>query len=115
MITINGTAISTPSQFSVSIEDVSKADRNANATIIIERIATKRKLELSYNYLSNSALSTLLSAISTDVFFTVVYPDPWTGANRSGTFYVGSRSAGSMDYIDSTIRWKDIKFNFIEQ
>ena len=114
MIKVNGVTIPTPTDFSVSVNDISKAERNANGNILIERITTKRKIELSYKYLSQAQLSTLLNAISA-VFFTVEYPDPVTGALRTGTFYVGDRSAGAIDYQNNTMRWKDIKFNLIEQ
>jgi len=114
MIKVNNAAIATPSSYSVSINDLSKADRNANGLMIIERIATKRKLEMSWDYLSQSQLATLLAAIS-DVFFTVEYPDPQDGAMKTGTFYVGDRNAGAIDYRNNTMRWKDIKFNFIER
>ena len=46
MIRINGVTIPTPSDYSVGIMDLSQAERNANGTMIIERIATKRKLEM---------------------------------------------------------------------
>lgn len=114
MIKVNGVVISTPSNYSASIQDISKAERNAKGLMIIERIATKRKLEVSWTYLSQSGLSTLLSAI-TNVFFTVEYPDPQTGSLNTGTFYVGDRTAGSIDYQNGVMRWKDIKFNFVER
>jgi hypothetical protein len=113
MITVGGAAISTPSSFSVSVNDISKAERNANGTMIIERITTKRKLELSWAYLSSAALATLFTAVS-PVSFTVVYPDPQTGAARSGTFYAGDRSCGVIDYQSSVPRYKDVKFNLVE-
>ena len=113
MITVGGAAISTPSSFSVSVNDLSKAERNANGTMIIERIATKRKLELGWNYLSSADLATLFAAVS-GVSFTVVYPDPQTGAARSGTFYSGDRSAGMIDYQGGVPRYKDVKFNMVE-
>ena len=47
MIKINGVAMPAPSEYSVSIMDISKAERNAAGTMIIERIATKRKIELN--------------------------------------------------------------------
>lgn len=114
MIKVNSVTISTPSSFKVSLEDISKADRNAKGKIIIERITTKRKLELSYNYLSQADLATLLTAISA-VFFTVEYPDPMTGALRTGTFYSGSKSAGAIDYKAGVMRWKDFAVNLIEE
>ena len=113
MIKIDTVTISTPSSFQIGIEDISKAERNANGTLIIERIATKRKLELSSNYLSAANLSTLLTAIS-GTTFTVEYPDAQTGAARTGTFYAGARTAGAIDYQGSVMRYKDVKFNLIE-
>lgn len=114
MIKVNNTAISSPTDFSVKIKDLEKRDRNANGDEIIEVIATKREIELSYSYLSNNDLSTVLSAISS-TFFTVEYPDPATGALRSGTFSKGDRSAGGIDYINDVMRWKDIRFTLIER
>lgn len=114
MLKINTAAILTPSDFSVGIMDITKADRSASGKMKIQKIATKRKIEVTYKYLSRSQLATLLQSISS-TFFTVEYPDPQTGTLRSGTFYCGDRNAAAMDYIDGTIRWKDIKFNFIEQ
>lgn len=113
MIFINSVKISTPSTLQIGIMDLSKAERNAKGNLIIERINTKRKLELSYNYLSATSLSTLLNAIS-GTTFTVTYPDAQTGANRTGTFYVGDRNAGAIDFQGGTVRYKDIKFNLIE-
>lgn len=114
MIKINSVTIPTPSDYTVGIMDISKAERNATGEMIIERIATKRKLDLSWKYISQDDLSDLLNKI-TAVFFTVEYPDPQTGVLKTGTFYVGDRSAAAIDYRSGVMRWKDIKFNFIEK
>lgn len=114
MIKVNGVELPTPSDYTVGIQDISKAERNARGTMIIERIATKRKLELAWKYLTKDQLQQVLNAVS-PVFFTVEYPDPQTGARRSGSFYAGDRTVGAMDYIDGNIRWKDIKFNVVER
>jgi hypothetical protein len=114
MIKIDGYDIPTPSEYSVGVMDITKAERNANGTMIIEKIATKRKIELNYKYLSNSDLQSLLNKIS-PTFFSVAYPDSLTGAIRTATFYVGDRTAGAIDYKIGVIRWKDCKFNLIER
>jgi hypothetical protein len=114
MIKINSVAISTPSTYQVGIQDLSKAERNANGLMIIERITTKRKIELSWSYLSQSNLAALLTAVSS-VFFTVEYPDPQTGALQTGTFYVGDRKAEAIDYQGNIMRWKDVKFSLVER
>lgn len=122
MIKINSVIIPTPSDYSVSVNDISKAERMASGIIKIDIIATKRKIELSYRYLSQVDLASILQSFQIGTgtsaqysFFTVEYPDPVTGALRTGTFYVGDRSAGAIDYQNNTMRWKDIKFNLIEQ
>lgn len=114
MIKINGVELPTPSDYIVSIMDISKAERNAAGTMIIDRIATKRKIELNWKYLSKEDVGDVLQRIS-DVFFLVDYIDPQVGDWRNGTFYSGDRSIGALDYFNSNIRYKDIKFNLIER
>lgn len=114
MIKINTVEILAPSEYSVSIQDISKAERNANGLMILERIATKRKIELAYSVMTSVQMSTLLSAI-TSTFFIVEYPDPQTGAARTGTFYVGDRSCSAISYSLGTAYWKSVKFSLIER
>lgn len=114
MIAIDGVVIPTPSTYLVGIMDISKAERNAKGEMIIERVATKRKLELSWLHLSAVELQALLQSVS-PVFFVVQYPDPQDGAIRTGTFYTGDRSVGALDYKEGQVRWRDIKFNLVER
>lgn len=114
MIKVNGVAIPTPSDYSVGIQDISKAERNANGTMIIERITTKRKIEMAWKYLSKEDLSKVMNAVS-PVFFQVEYLDPQENRKKTGTFYSGDRNMGALDYINGVIRWKDIKFSIIER
>ncbi len=114
MIKINGTPLPTPSDYNVSIMDISKASRNAAGTMVIDRVATKRKIELAWKHLSRTELSTVLKLVSS-VFFTVEYIDPEENDWKTGTFYCGDRTIGALDYRNGNIRWKDIKFNLIER
>ena len=114
MIKIEGITIPTPSDWHVGIMDLSKAERNARGTLIIERIATKRKIEMSWRYLSKEDLSRLFKMVS-PVFFRVDYIDPQENAWKTGTFYAGDRHVGALDYRNGSIRYKDINFNIIER
>jgi hypothetical protein len=114
LIKISGVVIPTPSDYQPGIMDISKAERNANGTMIIERVATKRKLELSWNYLSQQNLSLVLTAIS-PVFFTVEYIDPQLGGLKTGTFYAGDRNCPTVKYTNGVLEYKDVKFNLIER
>ncbi len=115
MLKITGIDIPTPSSYAVGIQDINKAERNANGTMIIERIRTGvRKIELSWRYLSKDDTSKVLNVVSGTVF-QVEYEDPQSGVRETRTFYAGDRSIGALDYIDGEIRWKDIKFNVVER
>jgi hypothetical protein len=114
LVTIDGVDLLTPSDFGVGIMDLSKAERNANGTMIIERIATKRKLELAYSYLTGAALSNILNAVE-PVFFNVTYLDPKTNGMRTGSFYCGDRSVGMLSYFENIPVYKDCKFDLIER
>lgn len=114
LVSISGVDLPTPTDFSVGLMDISKAERNARGTMIIERITTKRKLEISYAYLNANDLSTVLQAVS-PVFYNVTYLDPQTGNNRTSSFYCGDRSVGMLDFINGVPRYKDVKFDLIER
>lgn len=113
LIKINGVEIPTPSEYNVGIQDISNAERNANGTMIIERIATKRKIELGWSYLTKDEISRILNAVS-PVFFTVQYLDPQQGV-KTGTFYCGDRGIPMLIFNNGIPRYKDIKFNLIER
>lgn len=111
---INGVTMPSPAELSVGIQDISKAERNARGTMIMERITTKRKIDLAWKHLNNSELQILLNAAS-NIFFEVDYPDPQANGQRFGTFYAGDRTIGAMIYRDGIMVWQDIKFSIIER
>lgn len=114
-IEITGIDIPTPSDYSVGLMDISKAERNARGGMIIERIrGDMRKIDLLWKYLSPEGVSKVLDVVST-VSFVVKYLDPKTNSIQTRTFYAGDRSVGALDYINGKIRWKDIKFNIVEK
>lgn len=114
MIKINGVDIPAPTDFQVGIMDISKAERNAKGEMIIERIATKRKLELAFKNLPKDESSKLLKLVSS-VFFEVEYIDPQDNGFKTGTFYCGDRTSGMMGFLNGQPYWKDVKFNLIER
>lgn len=105
--------LATPSSLSIGIMDISKAERNADGKMLIDRITTKQKLELEYEYLSRETLATVLTAVSY-VKFSVKYTDPQTNTVRTGLFYCGDRSTGLLDFVNGVARYKSVKFNLIE-
>lgn len=114
LITVAGVALPTPSEFQIGYMDISKAERNANGNMIIERIATKRKLFLTYTFLTTSEVSLILQKIS-PAYYNVTYLDAQTNTVKTGSFYCGDRTVGMVDYINGIARYKDFGFNLIER
>jgi hypothetical protein len=114
MIEVNNVLIPTPSSFKVGIMDISSAERNAKGTMLIDRIAQKRKIEVSWKELEPKKLSEILKLINSTYFF-VKYPDPMTGEFETKTFYVGDREIPMYSFINGKPVWIDISFNFIER
>lgn len=114
LLTIGGVDMPTPTEMNISYMDLSKAERNANGLMIIERVATKRKLEIKYSYLTSANLSKLLNAVA-PTFYNVTFLDVKTGAYQTASMYCGDRSVGWLDFIDSVPRYKDLSFDLIER
>lgn len=116
MIRINNVKMPSPTDFSVTISDISSNDskRNARGDMLIDRIATKRKIEMSWDFISLEDMSLTLKLVK-DIFFTVEYPDPEEGKFMTRTFYVGDRTAPMLDIINGKPMWKNVKFNLIER
>lgn len=114
LVTINGVALPTPSDYQIGVMDITQAERNAMGTMIIERIAQKRKLQLSWKYLNGTLLAQIFTAVN-PVFFDVTYLDPLTNTYKTGSFYCGDRSTGMIDFLNSVPRYKDVQFNLIER
>ncbi|MDM8313124.1 hypothetical protein QUW36_13755 [Clostridium cadaveris] len=114
MLKINGVAIATPKTYEVTVQDLDgETNRNANGDMIRDRIAVKRKLNLEWQPLSQSEISTLLTAVS-GVFFTVTFPDPQLGLITK-TMYVGDRTSPAYQFKNGEVKWSGLKMNFIEK
>jgi hypothetical protein len=113
MIEINNIKIPTPSSFKVGIEDISNAERNAKGDLLIDRIATKRKIELGWKTLKPDELSKVLQLVDKTTFF-VRYPDPMTGGLVTKVFYCGPKSVPIYSYVNGIAEWTNISFNLIE-
>lgn len=114
MLKINGVAIATPKVYEVTVQDLDgETNRNANGDMIRDRIAVKRKLNLEWQPLSQSEISTLLTAVS-GVFFTVTFTDPQLGMVTK-TMYVGDRTSPAYQFKNGEVKWSGLKMNFIEK
>jgi hypothetical protein len=116
---INGTSVKTPASFEVSYADIDadSSGRNANGTMVRDVIVkNKTKLSIKWAQLSVSESKAILLASDGD-FFTVEYPDVFTGVQTTKTFYAGDRSAGFYSWNDKFQAYivKDFGFDCIER
>lgn len=115
MLSIKGVQVNPqPSKMTVQILDISNAERNAQGDMLIDRIATKRKIELEWKQLTNSQMATI-SQLVQDTTFSVSYPDPLTGTIRTSTFYAGDRTAPVYTYANGIAKWEGLRLSLIEK
>lgn len=116
-MTIDGTTIKTPTELSIDIEPIDKAERTESGAMMIEFIANKRKLSCSWIYMTNAELVTLYALVTTSTrIVSIAYEDPETGTTRTGNFYTGAKGCGVNRISGGAVTgWNDVKFNCIEQ
>lgn len=114
MLKINGTSLPAPKTYNVGIQDLNNAERNAKGDMLIDRIATKRKLELEWGVLNQEDMSLILNLVK-DTFFEVEYFDPQDGETKIGTFYAGDRNAPMISFMNGRPIFKQLKCNIIER
>jgi len=114
ILVIDGVEMPDPSGMEIGIMDISKAERNARGTMIKELIATKRKIDISWEVLNQTQMSKVLNAVNKN-FFQVTYTDPVTANERTGTFYVGDRKLAVLKYQNGVPLYKNFAFSVIER
>lgn len=93
MLTLNGTALPSPSSLSVSVTAQRGSVRfNSLGQRLLDGQCEKTTVEILWARMEPSALSTLAQLLASGGFFTLVYPDPLSG-QRSISCHVTERSA----------------------
>lgn len=116
MIWINNVATASPSALEVEIEEVGDADtRNALGQRLVDRIAVKRVIELTWAHLTAEQMAALMTATSASAFFTAKYPDPVTGQLRTCVCRVAEQSAKALRVNGQAAEWVDVRMKWEEQ
>lgn len=90
---INNINIPCPSSFEVTVQDFQSDDtgRSADGTMMIDVIATKRQINMGWNYLEANMIHSLMSIFNGSDSYSVHYPDVEMGKWVTKQFYVGDR------------------------
>lgn len=76
---INGKAIKSPTEISISYEELDKAERTVDGTMVVDVIGTKRRVDVSWEYLSKEDMTVLANAVNSGIFTGVSFHDNTTG------------------------------------
>ena len=113
---VNNKKIKAPTDITVSPEILDKAERTVDGTMVIDIVGTKRKVDVSWEYLSKEDMTTLTKAIGGDKFAEIAFHDHSTGSLVTMT----ARSEGityqpHYDWAKGKIMWKSVSVTFTER
>ena len=93
MISLNDVTLPTPSSLKVSVSPGRRQVRyNSLGEKLLDGQYEKTTVEISWARMDSTALASLAQLLQSDVFFTLVYPDPLSG-QRQITCHVVGRTA----------------------
>lgn len=115
ILQVNGTYIPDPSSLQWGLQTVSdsNAGRTTDGKMHVNRIAQKRKLNLSWTGVSFAVAAEILNAVNPETF-SVTYLDALTNTRLTKTFYVGDRTAPVYSYHDGYKWYSNVSFDIIE-
>lgn len=104
-----------PRELTVTILDLDSdsTTRTADGTLQRDRITVKRQIEMTWNAITNTQISSILTAMS-GTSFSFYYPDPLSGAYETKSFYVGNRPAPIAIEKGGVIYWAGLKMTLTE-
>jgi len=113
---LSGVAIKNPSDFKIERYNVTNMERLADAKMVGDLIAKKRKFYFTYEAISGYDLDKILELIweTNALFYELTYLE--NGTTKTATVYVGSiptelhRAGRTTNWI-----WRNVTFNLIEQ
>jgi len=114
VLKIAGTQVKAPTELKVGRFDISKSDRVASGKMVMEIIATKRRVDVVWKYIKDSDLQTIINTITANKpFFTLEYPD--AGGSKTMTCYSGDILTGLWHTKNGVRYWEEVTIPFIEQ
>ncbi len=72
---INGKTIKAPTEITISPEILDKVERTIDGTMVVDIVADKRKVDVSWDYLSKEDMTLLVKQISEDKFAEISFHD----------------------------------------
>ena len=114
MLKIAGITVKAPTELKTGRFDLSKSSRTASGKMVMDIIATKRRVDVVWKMLPDNDLKLIIDTITANKpFFSLEYPD--AGGQMTMTCYAGDINAGLWHTKNGIRYWQDVSIAFIEQ
>jgi len=114
MLKIAGITVKAPTELKVGRFDLSKSGRTASGKMVMDIIATKRRVDVVWKMVPDSELQTIIDTITANKpFFALEYPD--AGGQKTMTCYAGDIITSLWHTKNGVRYWEDVSIGFIEQ
>ena len=114
MLKIAGTTVKTPTELKIGRFDLSKSGRTASGKMVMDIIATKRRVDVVWKMLPDDELQKIIDTIAANKpFFTLTYPD--AGGSATMTCYAGDINTSLWHTKNGVRYWEEVSLAFIEQ
>jgi hypothetical protein len=114
VLKIAGITVKTPTELKIGRFDLSKSSRTASGKMVMDIIATKRRVDVVWKMLKDSELQQILDLIAANKpFFTLTYPD--AGGSATMTCYAGDINTSLWHTKNGVRYWEEVSLAFIEQ
>ena len=114
MLKIAGVSVKAPTDLKIGRFDLTKSSRTASGKMVMELIATKKRVDITWKMLPDNELQKIIDTITANKpFFSLEYPD--AGGTKTMTCYAGD-IVTSLWHTKNGIRyWEEVSIPFIEQ
>ena len=114
MLKIAGVSVKAPTDLKIGRFDLTKSGRTASGKMVMELIATKRRVDVVWKMLPDDELKTIIDTITANKpFFSLEYPD--AGGTKTMTCYAGDIVTSLWHTKNGVRYWEEVSIGFIEQ
>jgi len=114
MLKIAGVSVKAPSEVNIGRFDLSKSGRTASGKMVMDIIATKRRVDVVWKMLPDDELQKIIDTITANKpFFSLEYPD--AGGTQTMTCYAGDIITSLWHTKNGVRYWEEVSIAFIEQ
>ena len=114
MLKIAGVSVKAPTDLKIGRFDLTKSSRTASGKMVMELIATKKRVDIIWKMLPDDELQKIIDTITANKpFFSLEYPD--AGGTQTMTCYAGDIITSLWHTKNGVRYWEEVSIAFIEQ